>query len=65
MAHADFRGTPTHFTVFKMMNSSKNVNQNTLKIPYLFEKTCKNSPSSGGSAFRSQYWPPAVGGSSP
>jgi len=39
---------------FKTMNSSKNVNQNTLKIPYFFEKICENSPSSGGSAFRSQ-----------
>jgi len=36
MAHADFRGIPTYFAVFKMMHSSKNVNQNTLKIPYFF-----------------------------
>jgi len=28
MAHADFRGTPIYFTVFKMMISSKNMNQN-------------------------------------
>jgi len=27
-----------HFASFKMINSSKNVNQNTLKIPYFFEK---------------------------
>jgi len=37
-----------------MMISSKYVNQNMLKIPYFFEKICKNSPSSGGSASRSQ-----------
>jgi len=54
MAHADFRGTPTYFAVFKMMISSKKVNQNMLKIPYFFETICKNSPSSGGSASRSQ-----------
>jgi len=41
MAHADFRGTPTYFSVFKMMISSKNVNQNMLKIPYCFEKIPK------------------------
>jgi len=39
MAHADFRGIPTYFEVFKMMISSKNVNKNNmLKIPYFFEK---------------------------
>jgi len=54
MAYADFRSKPTYFTVFKMMISSKNVNQNMLKIPYFFEKICKNSLSSGGSASRSQ-----------
>jgi len=37
-----------------MMISSKNVNQNMLKIPYYFEKFCKNSPSSGGFTSRSQ-----------
>jgi len=37
-----------------MMISSENMNQNMLKIPYFFEKICKNSPSSGGSASRSQ-----------
>jgi len=55
MAHADFRGTPTYFAAFKMMNSSKNLNQNMLKIPYFFEEICKNSQlaSSGwGSALR-------------
>jgi len=54
MAHADFRGAPTYFAVFKMMISSKNVNQNMLKNSLFFEKNCKNSPSSGGSASRSQ-----------
>jgi len=38
MAHADFRGTPTYFAVLKMMISSKNVNQNTLKNSFLFLK---------------------------
>jgi len=38
MAHADFRGTPKYFAVFKMMNLSKNANQNMLKIPYFFKK---------------------------
>jgi len=47
MAHEDFRGTPTYFTVFKMLISSKNVNQNMLKVPYFLKKICKNSPSSG------------------
>jgi len=56
MAHADFiRGTPTYFAVFKMMISSKNVNQNMLKNSLFFEKTFLNSPSSGGSASRSQF----------
>jgi len=32
MAHADFRGTPTYFAVFKMIISSKNVNQNMLVL---------------------------------
>jgi len=41
MAHADFRGKPTYFTVFKMMISSKNVNQNILKIPYFLKKFAK------------------------
>jgi len=38
VVHAAFRGTPTYFAVFKMMISSKNVNENMLKIPYFFEK---------------------------
>jgi len=38
MAHADLRGILTYFAVFKMMISSKNMNQNMLKIPYFFEK---------------------------
>jgi len=38
MARADVRGTPTYFAVFKMMISSKNVNQNMLKIPYFYKK---------------------------
>jgi len=46
MAHADFRGTPTYFAVFIMRISSKNVNQNMLKIPYFLKKICKNSPGS-------------------
>jgi len=33
--------TPTYFPVFKMIISSKNVNQNMLKIPYFFEKFVK------------------------
>jgi len=37
-----------------MTISSKNVNQNLLKVPYFFENICKNSPSSGGSASRFQ-----------
>jgi len=37
--HADFRGTPTSFAVFKMMLSSKHVNQNMLKISYIFWKS--------------------------
>jgi len=37
MAYADFRGKPTYFAVFKMMISSKNVNQNMLKIPYFLK----------------------------
>jgi len=36
MAHADFRGTSTYFAVIKMINSSKNVNQNMLIIPFFF-----------------------------
>jgi len=31
--HADYRATPTYFAVLKTMISSKNVNQNMLKIP--------------------------------
>jgi len=54
MAHADFRGTLTYLAVFKMMISSKNVNQNMLKIPYFFEKIWKNSPNFGGFTPRSQ-----------
>jgi len=54
MTHVDFRGTPTYFAVFKMMILSKNVNQNMLKNPYFFEKICKNPPSAGSSAARSQ-----------
>jgi len=42
-----------------MMISSKNVNQNMLKIPNLSEKICKNSPSAGGSTSRSQLAPAA------
>jgi len=53
MAHGDIRGTPTYFSVFKMMISSKNVNQNMLKIPFFF-LICKNSPSSEGFASRFQ-----------
>jgi len=53
MTHADFRGTPIYFAVFKMMISRKNGNQNMLKIPYFF-KICKVLPSSGGSSSRSQ-----------
>jgi len=54
MTHADFRGTPTYFVVFKMIISSKYVNQNMFKNSLFFEKICTNSPSSGGSASRSQ-----------
>jgi len=36
--YADFRGTPTYFAVFKMMFSSKNVNQNMLKNSLFFRK---------------------------
>jgi len=55
MAHAGFRGTPTYFAVFKIMISSKNVNQNMLKNSLIFfEKNLKNPPSSGGFASRSQ-----------
>jgi len=49
-----FKGTPTYFAVFKMIISSKNVNQNMLKNSLFFENICKNSPSSGGSTSRSQ-----------
>jgi len=42
------------FAVFKMIISSKNVNQNMLKIPYCFEKICKYSPSFVGFASRSK-----------
>jgi len=48
MAQAAFRGTPTYLAVFKMMISSKNVNQNVLKIPSFLEKIYKNSLSTGG-----------------
>jgi len=41
MAYADFRDAPTYFAVFKMMISSKNVNQNMLKIPYFLKKVVK------------------------
>jgi len=42
MTHADFRGTPTYFAVFKMMISSKNVNQNMLKIVFKMMISSKN-----------------------
>jgi len=64
MAHADFRGTTTYFAVFKMMISSKNVNQNILKIPYFsakFVKICQalEVPPPDPS------WPLVTGGSAP
>jgi len=40
MVQTDFRGTSTYFAVFMAMISSKNVNQNMLKIPYFLEKIC-------------------------
>jgi len=55
MAHEDFRGTSTYFAlaVFKKMISSIIMNQNMRKNALFFEKICKNSTSSGGSASRS------------
>jgi len=60
MAHADFRGTPTYFAVYKII-LSKNVNQNMLKITYFSEKICQalDVPPPDPS------WPPTTEGSAP
>jgi len=63
MAHADLRGTPTYFAVFKIMISSKNVNQNMLKIP--FEKKFVKIRQALKVPPPDPSWTPAAGGSAP
>jgi len=64
MVQADFRGKPTYVAVFEMMISSKNVNQNMLKIPYFLKNFVKIHEALEVPP-PDPRWPLADGGSAP
>jgi len=65
MVRADFRGTPTYFAIFKRIISSKNVNQNMLKIPFFFFEKFVKIYQTLEVPLPDPSWPPAAWGSAP